>query len=113
MEETFGTRVRRLRLERGYNSPAEADRHTGVPAGTWDNVERKGTDARLGTIEAIRVALGATIEELLGGVSGPGAAQDPPIPPSDPPGDTPGPDDPRPRPRRGGQSGNGSRRRSS
>jgi transcriptional regulator with XRE-family HTH domain len=101
MEETFGTRVRRLRLERGYKSPAEADRHTGVPAGTWDNVERKGTDPRLGTIEAIRAALGVTIEELLAGVSGPGAAQAPPIPTADPPDDTPGPGDPRPRRRRG------------
>lgn len=94
--ENFGTRVRRLRLARGYETYPAADRKTGVPAATWENMESRGKDPYLSTIQAIRDALGVTTSELLDGVSGPGAAQGGPVPRENPPRDTP----PTPRPRR-------------
>jgi transcriptional regulator with XRE-family HTH domain len=73
--ENFGTRVRRLRLAAGYVSYPDADRRTGVKAGTWENIESRGKDPWLSTIQDVQRALGVSISELLDGVSGPGKAK--------------------------------------
>lgn len=72
--ENFGTRVRRLRIQAGYDTYPAADRGTGVPAATWENIETRGKDPYLSTLQRIRDALGVSIEELLDGISGPGPA---------------------------------------
>lgn len=100
MDETFGTRVQRIRLRLGYKSIDEASRETGIKRANLDNVERKGNDVRLTTITEIRDGFGVTTSELLDGISGPGAAEGAPVPSEPPDGDTP-PSGYRPRRTRG------------
>jgi len=71
---TLGTRIQELRLKRGWKTRKDADRATdgNVPEDTWKNIETKGTDPRLSTLQKMQEALGVSIHELLDGVSGPG-----------------------------------------
>lgn len=62
--ETFGERVKRGRLAKGWNR-READRITGISADTWKNIELRGTDPQLSTVQRIVEALGIPAEELI------------------------------------------------
>lgn len=95
--ETHGSRIRRLRIAKGWDSYRAADKATDIPAGTWQNMEARGTQPTIDTAQKIAAAFGQTIDELLSGtVYGPaGPAQD-----DEPPPDTGSA--PRPRRPRGG-----------
>ena len=73
---TFGARIQKLRLKRGWLTRKAADRATNgdVPEDTWKNIETKGTDPRLSTIQRFADALEISMDELLEDVDGPGPA---------------------------------------
>lgn len=103
--EGFPQLVRRLR-EAKYGTMRDADRATGIPYSTWQNLELRGTEPTLTTLTLLADKLEVSELELLNAWR---VSQGGPVPTDPPPEDTPR--SRRRPPRRGGRPGTGSTRR--
>jgi transcriptional regulator with XRE-family HTH domain len=63
--EVFGERVRRARIAQGWATYRAADKATGISASTWQNIEARGKDPRLSTVQRLLEVLDVPCEELL------------------------------------------------
>ena len=65
--ERFGTRLKRLRLARGWPTPRAADHATGISSATWINLETRGNKPTLRTVDRLMTALDVSYDELVTG----------------------------------------------
>lgn len=63
--EVFGDRVRRARIAQGWATYRAADKATGISVSTWQNIEARGVDPRLSTVQRLLEVLDVPAEELL------------------------------------------------
>ncbi len=65
LSDRLGQNVRQLRQARGKTQQQMASL-AGVPRATWANLETGGANPTLAVLHAVAVALGVSLEELLG-----------------------------------------------